>query len=95
MGTDSDGRNPSAFGFPRTPPIARGHIAWHLAEDAGLGGKPEEGDDITSRALSELGSGVSVTVLALSESLSRQGRVSTVVERMRKAGIVEGRCRIG
>ena len=94
MGTDSDGGEiPFCIRISENAPRSEGYTSLqHLAEDLGLGGEnPREGDDIASRALSELGSRESpVTVLALSESLSEsRGRVSTVVERMRKAGIVE------
>jgi biotin operon repressor len=63
-----------------------------LASDLGIsGGSQQSGDNLPRDLLLELCSGHQpITLLALSERLSEsRGRVSTVVERMRSAGLVE------
>ena len=63
-----------------------------LSEDMGLSGEnPRAGDNLSSQILNELGSsGSPITLLSLSERMSEsRGRVSTVLERMREAGIAE------
>lgn len=63
-----------------------------LAQDLGLSGESNrEGDTISRDILSELSSAhQAMTLVALSERVSEsRGRVSTCVERMRSAGLVE------
>jgi len=63
-----------------------------LAKDLGLGGENiRDGDEIASRVLTEMGSSAApITLLSLSERLSEsRGRVATVLDRMRAAGIAE------
>ena len=63
-----------------------------LSKDLGLGGENiRDGDEIASRVLTEMGSSAApITLLSLSERLSEsRGRVATVLDRMRAAGIAE------
>ena len=73
-------------------PIDGGDRSWALVRDLGLAGDGQrEGDDLARDLLAELCSAHQpITLLALSERLSEsRGRVSTVVDRMRSAGLVE------
>jgi DNA-binding transcriptional ArsR family regulator len=73
-------------------PIEGGDSNSALVRDLGLaGGGPRAGDDLVHALLMELcSSHHPITILALSERLSEsRGRVSTVLDRMRSAGLVE------
>ena len=63
-----------------------------LVDDLGLSGdNPKPGDRLSSKILSSLGSSkLPITVMALSERLSEsRGRIQTVIQRMRCAGLVD------
>jgi len=93
MGTPSEEEVPLSIRISEPGPRGEGPDSiGRLVDDLGLSGdNPREGETLPSRLLSSLGSSETpVTVMALSERLSEsRGRVQTVIQRMRKAGLVD------
>ncbi len=94
MSTDSESdEEPFSIRICEPGPTKAGlDVAGVLAQDLGLAGESNrEGDTISRDILAELSSAhQAITLMALSDRLSEsRGRVSTSIERMRSAGLVE------